>query len=133
MKLTDEQLGQRNRLKAWMKLQNIKREELASRTGFKKSSINQILSGNNPVSPKLLFEISKNYTGVDIHWIETGTSTMHEPEPKKPEGAQTPPLKPKRRDQFSPIRLLVEYAQRLEAMEQEVAALRRELEALKKE
>lgn len=59
-----------------MKSQGVGRQELADKTGYEIGYINQVLSGGNAVSKSLVYELSKNYKGVNGEWILKGTGTM---------------------------------------------------------
>ena len=133
MKLTDEQRAKRNRLKTWMKLQRIKRQDLADKTGFQKNYIDQVLSGSNGVSKSLVFEISKHYKNVNTDWIMEGKEPMLlteiwvVEEPSAPYGPES------KEDLFGDLRALLEhYRYRIEGLEEAVRVLQGEVAALRK-
>lgn len=134
--MTDEQRKQRTRLKAWMKLEGIKRESLAKKIGYKKEYLDQVLSGGNAVSKALLYEISKYYN-LDTEWVENGEGEMYKelPGARMVEEAEVvtyepDPLSALRRmmdEHLEMMRLLEEHRDEIEALKDRVGELEKKL------
>lgn len=123
MKLTKEELDQRNRLKAVLKIKVIDRQSFAEIIGAKKGYVDQMLSGNRRVSDSAIFRLIKRYSDINPDWILTGEGKMLTEEKYE----QPVPVK------VEEPKLVYESALRVEDLGRVIAAMQQDIEALRAE
>jgi len=70
------------RIKKWMKYENIKSSELASIILVNRATISHILSGRNKPSLDFLQKLLNNYPELNANWLITGIGFMHQDQKK---------------------------------------------------
>tara|TARA_B100000902_G_scaffold375523_1_gene405623 strand:+ start:361 stop:660 length:300 start_codon:yes stop_codon:yes gene_type:complete len=70
------------RIKKWMKYENIKSSELASIILVNRATISHILSGRNKPSLDFLQKLLNNYPELNANWLITGIGFMHQDQEK---------------------------------------------------
>lgn len=130
MKLTKDELEQRNRLKTVLKIKSIDRQGFADAIGRKIGYINQMLSGNRRVSENAVTRLSKRYKEINPEWIMDHKGEMFLPENEFSAGTDvveepSMPYGPDcKEDLFGDLRALLEhYEKRIAGLEGVVAAL----------
>ena len=65
-----------NRLKNWMKLEDLKSSNLADNIGVNRATISHILSGRNKPSIDFLQKLLSVYPNLNSNWLITGIGYM---------------------------------------------------------
>lgn len=130
LKLTKEELEQRNRLKTVLKIKGIGRQQFADAIGRQIGYINQMLSGNRRVSENAVTRLIKRYKSINPDWIMEKKGEMFFPEngisdvidvveePSAPYGPES------KEDLFGDLRALLEhYEKRIAGLEGIVSAM----------
>ena len=65
-----------NRLKNWMKLEDLKSSNLADNIGVNRATISHILSGRNKPSIDFLQKLLSAYPNLNSNWLITGIGYM---------------------------------------------------------
>ncbi len=122
-----------NRLKSYFKVKNFKQNAVAQRIDVSAGFLSRVLNDEEEITAKVIFGLSKSYAELNINWLISGNGEMLvEQMPKfiqaneDTAAYETPKKKP-----LNGLELLLEdYGRRIDALENDVTLLRKEVERL---